>query len=87
MKTKMPVMYGKTDSQKINALIKVVSELCEDTEPKKEENTLPEGTIILRKDVSKNAGMTYGTWLMLPNDININGISLKAYIRVQEDKK
>ena len=84
MTISMPNLSGKTDKQKIDALIKVVTSILEQQNaPEKENEKLPVGTIILRKNTNINAGMNYGEWMLISDTIKLSYGTLWAYIRTK----
>lgn len=84
MTISMPNLSGKTDKQKIDALIKVVNSMLEQRNVReKQREMLPVGSVILRKDTILNAGMDYGEWLITSDAIKLSYGTLWAYIRTK----
>jgi len=84
MRVDMPNLRGKTDREKIDILVKIITRILEEqNETKQEENILPVGTVILRKNTAINGGMKYGEWLLTGDEIKLSYGTLKAYIRTE----
>lgn len=84
IRTRLPNLSGKSDSEVIKELIRCVNNLIEELNQTdgKEDIRLPIGTEIMRYREVKNAGMDYGRWI--PSDrVQTANRELMVYVRTE----
>lgn len=88
IKTFMPMTDGKTDREKLDALVSFCHGLSGELNGvagggSSQTECLPVGTAVLRKNKADNAGMDYGTWRLLDETVQSSGGRLLIYIRTE----
>lgn len=80
----LPNFNSMNDKQKIDALIKLVTEMQETPVQQVAKQELAPGTIVLRKNLIENAGMKEGIWQLSDDTaITSSGNILFIYIKIK----